>query len=323
MILEKTKFNFDYTKTIKKHAPKFLLALFVFVLMICLSYVVLYPVLSLLSVTLRPAKEMFDETVIWVAKKPTFVNLVNAYKTLNYGSLLLRTIFVTFSCAIFQMVTCSMAAYGLSRFDFKGKNLLFLLVILTVVVPPQISQIPNFINMRYFNFLGVGSLAKLITGQGISLINTKLVLILPTIFGAGLQSGLYIFVFRQFFMGMPKGLEEAAKIDGCNAAQTFVKIITPNNIPVFVVVFLLSVVNYWNDTAITGLYLTSDSSNLLMHSINKYITHTIGSSSTYNYGENDVLFSAMAVLAIIPPIILYICCQTKFTEFLDRSGLKG
>lgn len=309
----------------KKHLPKILLYLFVLVLLVCLSFVVLYPVISAFSVAIRPAEEMFDKTVIWIPRNPTFINFKNALVEIDFFSVLIRTVLVTGICSLFQVVTCSMAAYGLSRFNFKGKNLLFMLVVLTIIVTPQITQIPNFINMRYFDFFGIGKLIGLITGKSVtvSLIDTNYVLILPALFGAGLQSGLYVFVFRQFFMGIPTGLEEAAKIDGCNAAQTFIRIIIPNNIPVFVVVFLLNVVTYWNDTAVTGLYLTSNKSFLLMNSVSNFVSTTIRSSSTYNFGENDVLFSAMAILVIIPPIILYMCCQTKFNEFLDRSGIKG
>ena len=120
---------------------------------------------------------------------------------------------------------------------------------------------------------------------------------------------------------MPKGLEEAAKVDGCNAVKTFIRIIIPNSIPVFVVVFLLSMVQYWNDTTVTGVYLFSDKSYLIMHKLSNIVSTTM--TTSYEYGEAEVLFGAMAVIVIIPPIILYALCQTQFSEFLDRSGMKG
>lgn len=319
------KSNPKLRKVLKKRVPPVLFYIIVTITLLCLSYVVLYPVISVVSLAFRPASEMFDETVIWISKRPTFVNIKDAVEMLDYWAVLFRTIIAALVCSVLQMTTCSMGAYGLSRFKFKGKNFLFLMVVLTIVVPPQTAQIPNFINMRYFDFFGIGRVIGLFTGEKffVSLINTQWSIIIPSLFASGLQAGLYIFIFRQFFLSIPKSLEEAAKIDGCNAAQTFIRIIVPNNIPVYVVVFLLSFVEYWNDTTVTSLYLINKDSNFIMHAIKGVINNAYGLTSLYNYGQNDVIFSAMALLAIIPPILLYVLCQRKFTEFLDRSGMKG
>lgn len=300
-----------------------LFLIFVMVLLVGLGFVVIYPVFTTLSLAFRPAREMFDETVIWIPKEPTLNNFVRAAEDLDYFHLVFKTVAVSLVCTLFSIISCSMAAYSLSRFNYKYKNILFLLVVFTIVVPPQTAQIPMFVSFRNFNFFGVGKLVGLITGKDmtVNLINTQWSLILPSVFAAGLQAGLFIFIFRQFFLGMPKGLEEAAKVDGCNAVKTFIRIIVPNSIPVFVVVFLLSMVQYWNDTTVTGVYLFSDKSYLLMHKLSNIVSTTM--TTSYEYGEAEVLFGAMAVIVIIPPIILYTLCQTQFSEFLDRSGIKG
>ncbi len=294
----------------------------IMVLLIGLSFLVVYPILTTLSLSFRPAEELFDESVVWIPKVPTLVNYVTAFVDLDYLKVLLRTILVAGLCSVLHLATCSMAAYSLSRFKYKFKNLLFMLVVFTIIVPPQTAQIPNFISFRHFNFLGIGKLIGLFTGHEltINLLNTHWVLILPALFAAGLQSGLYVFIFRQFFLSMPKGLEEAARIDGCNAMGTFLRIIIPNSLPVYVVVFLLNMVEYWNDTAISGMYIFSDEAFLIMHKMSDVVNYTLMAKYT---NDAEVKFGAMAVLAIIPPIILYMICQTQFTAFLDRSGLKG
>lgn len=294
----------------------------ILVLLVGLSFLVLYPILTTLSLSFRPAQELFDESVIWIPKEPTLLNYVTAIADTNYLTVLLRTVLIAGICSVLQLATCSMAAYSLSRFKYKFKGLLFMLVVFTIIVPPQTAQVPNFISFRHFNFFGIGKLVGLFAGHDltINLLNTHWVLILPALFAAGLQSGLYIFIFRQFFLSMPKGLEEAARIDGCNAMGTFLRIIIPNSLPVYVVVFLLNMVEYWNDTAISGMYLFSEKAYLLMHKISSVVNYTLMAKYTY---DAEVRFGAMAVLAIIPPILLYMVCQTQFTAFLDRSGLKG
>lgn len=319
-------FKINNTNRLRKIGKKSFYTIFLafcLVLLIGLSFLVIYPILTTVSLSFRRPEEMFDQTIVWISKSPTLNNYLRAVVDLDFFSFAFKTAVVALICTLFLIVSCSMAAYSLSRFEYKLKNLLFLLVVFTIIVPPQTAQIPTFVNFRNFNFFGIGKIIGLFTGEDltVNILNTYWALILPAIFAAGLQAGLYIFIFRQFFLGIPKGLEEAAKIDGCNALTTFVRIIVPNSIPVFVVVFLLSMVSYWNDTTITGIYLFSEKSFLLMHKLSNIVNVTV--ATDYKFGEAEVLFGAMAVIVIIPPIILYGFCQTKFSEFLDRSGLKG
>lgn len=324
-------FDINKIKTMNRHKIQKLgskgfsviLLLFVLVILVGLSFLVLYPILSTVSLAFRPAKEMYDQTVIWVPKVPTLVNFLSAFKELEFFPLVAKTLLVSLVCTMLQLVSCSMAAYSLSRFNYKFKNLLFLLVVFTIIVPPQTASIPNYINFREFDFFGIGKLVGLFTGTNatVNILNTNWALIIPALFGSGLQAGLYIFIFRQFFFNLPKGLEEAAKIDGCNAMDTFVRIVIPNSKSVFVVVFLLSMVEYWNDNVVTGLYLFTDKAHLIMHRL--VSTVALIKTTRYVFGEAEVLFGAMAVITIIPPIILFAICQTQFTEFLDRSGIKG
>ena len=259
--------NIDKLRKVSKNTFNVVLFVFIMILLIGLSFLVIYPILTTVSLSFRQPEEMFDETVIWISKAPTLNNYINAVISLDYFKSTFKTLGVSLVCTALLIISCSMAAYSLSRFEYKLKNLLFFLVVFTIIVPPQTAQIPTYVSFRNFDFFGIGKLIGLFTGQDltVNILNTNWALILPAVFAAGLQAGLYIFIFRQFFLSMPKGLEEAAKIDGCNALETFIKIIVPNSVPVFVVVFLLGMVNYWNDTVVTGIFLFSDDSQLLMN----------------------------------------------------------
>ena len=318
----KTMNRYKLQKLGNKGASIFLLV-FILVILVGLSFLVLYPIISTVSLAFRPGKEMYDQTVIWVPKEPTLVNFATAFKELEFFPLVIKTLVVSFICTLLQLVTCSMAAYSLSRFNYRFKNLLFLLVVFTIIVPPQTASIPNYISFREFDFFGIGKIIGLFAGSNVTvnILNTNWALVIPALFGAGLQAGFYIFIFRQFFFNLPKGLEEAAKIDGCNAFDTFLRIVIPNSKSVFVVVFLLSMVEYWNDNVVTGLYLFTDKAHLIMHRLVATVAEI--KTTRYVFGEAEVVFGAMAVITIIPPIFLFAICQTQFTEFLDRSGIKG
>ena len=155
-MLKKINFKFnnsDKIRKIGKNGFNWLFFVFIMVLLVGLSFLVLYPILTTVSLSIRPREEMFDETVIWISKEPTLNNFIKAVKELNYFPLVFKTLGVSLVCTLFMIVSCSMAAYSLSRFDYKLKNVLFLLVVFTIIVPPQTAQIPTFVSFRNFNFL--------------------------------------------------------------------------------------------------------------------------------------------------------------------------
>lgn len=291
-------------------------------LLIGLSFLVLYPILYLLSVSFRTVEEMYDETVIWLPKNPTLIHYGSMIEQLEYFKVLGRTVLVVLSCVILQLVSCSITAYSLARYKFKGVNVVFLLAIFTFIVLPQTAHISLFSTFRYFDFFGIGSVIGWFTGTDVTanLINTHWPLILSAAFGFGLRSGLYIYVFREFFKGMPTGLEEAASIDGCGTLSTYLRIIVPNAIPVFVMVGLLTAVDYWNDNTVTGIYLNSEESFLLINNFEFFGYQQIANRV---YGLTEVQNAAGAILTVLPLLLIYIVCQKFFVECMDRSGIKG
>ena len=181
-------------------AGKILRAVFLF----CMCFVVLYPLLYMLSVSLREARDLYDPTVIWIPKHWTLSNYRSVIEIMDYGKLLWKTVMLSAVSTLLNVGICAVVGYGFARFRFRCKSLLFGLVIFTIIVPPQNVAIPLFIQYYSFDFLGLGQIGRLIAGDAftVNLLNTPLTFYLPAAFGMGIRSGLFIYIFRQFFRGI-------------------------------------------------------------------------------------------------------------------------
>ena len=206
-----------------------------------------------------------------------------------------------------------MAAYSLSRFNYKYKNILFLLVVFTIVVPPQTAQIPMFVSFRNFNFFGVGKLVGLITGKDmtVNLINTQWSLILPSVFAAGLQAGLFIFIFRQFFLGMPKGLEEAAKVDGAGLLRICWGIVMPNCKPALMTIIIFEFQTSWNQAG----------GGLVYDEALKTIPVVVQQIAAAGIARQGAI-AASAVVLMIPPLLVFVLAQRNVMETMAHAGMK-
>lgn len=282
-----------------------------FIILLGLGYIILYPVLFMLSTAFRPVDQLTDPSVIWVPKTFTLENFTLSIKAMDYLNALKNTVLVGGISSILQILSCACAGYGFARFKFKEKGILFALVIFTIIVPPMTKAVPDF--LLYRNFLNM-----------FNLINNPLSLYLPAALGVGLRSGLYIFVFRQFFRAIPKELEEAATVDGCGYLKTFVKIMIPNAGGAFLTVFLFSIVWYWNDFFTTSMLLSGAKYTTLSVALTtlKSELQNIGVSGTDPFVIAAKL-QAGALISIAPLLIMYIFLQKYFTESIERTGIVG
>ena len=208
-----------------KRIKKYAWSLCRFLLIFGLSFVILYPLLQTLSKAFMPTEQYSDLSVVWIPRSLTLENLKNAVEYMDYAASLWRTVTLCVSSALLQLVCCSLAGYGFARFKFPLRGPLFLLVILTIIIPTQIIFLPTFMEYRFFDFFGLGRLIALFTGENyveytFNLINTRATFWIPSILGVGLRSGLFIYIFRQAFRNIPTALEEAAEIDGCGPLRT-------------------------------------------------------------------------------------------------------
>ncbi len=295
-------------------------------MLIGISYVVLYPILSMVLQSITMPDDALSGTHVWMPDNPTFRNYRVVMSYFKYSEHLTITLEIVLVCTFFQLLICSLVGYGLARFKFKGNGIVFALVLATIILPIQTAQIPMYLDFLKFDFFGIGSLVGLVSGKPITvnLLNTKWVYFLPSMFGVGLNSGLYIFLFRQFFKGIPKDLEDAGRVDGCNPLQTFLRVVAPNTLPVFVTVALLSTIFYWNDTLIGRMFLNSAENRTLMlyveTSRDANDAWMIRNASRAEYAAEGYV---IMLITVVPLVLVYIGCQKFFTECMDRSGIKG
>ncbi|NLL08927.1 MAG: carbohydrate ABC transporter permease, partial [Firmicutes bacterium] len=196
-------------------------------------------------------------------------------------------------------------------------NLVFALVVLSIVIPPQMVMIPLFLNFRYFDLLG------LIPEPGINLIGSFWPLVLMALTGTAKRSGLFIFITRNFFRGMSTSLEEAAYVDGAGHLKTFFRIMLPNAKPIAMIVFLFSFVWNWNDLFYTNLFLPG--AKLLQLGL-----ATINSQYNLPWANKAVegtyiqlVNNAGMLLYVLPVLILYAFLQRYFVESIEKTGLVG
>lgn len=278
------------------------------------GFIIMYPVIYMISCTFRESSDMNDPSVMWIPKHFTLDVLKDTIKAMDFGNTLKNTLFLNVGCSVVQVISCSVTGYGFARFEFKGKNFLFLIVIMMILVPPQIISLPLY--TQFMNF-GIGTFR-------INLIDNMLTMYLPAITANGLKSGLMILIFRQFFRGLPHELEDVAYIDGCSPFRTFITIMLPNTLPAVLTVFLFSVVIYWNDYYTSSVYFhnTKTLALVLENLDNELKKYLFGSAEVQiSQREQIVWKEAGCLLSITPILIVYIFLQKYFTESIELSGI--
>lgn len=303
--------------------------IFRLILLVGICYLFMFPVLYLVSLSLRDPATVNDPSIIWLPKEISAVSIKKAAELMNYGKSVALTLVITVLSTAGTLLSCSMVGYGLARFQFKTKGILFGIVILMIVIPSQLLLIPQFLNYRYFTFGGIMTLLKPITGiESINLTNGNtavLTYIIPAMFASGLRSGLFIFIFRQFYSGMHKELEEAARVDGCNAFGIFVKIAIPLSVPIMITVMLYSVIWHWNEYYTSTVYFLGDIKPVSV--MLKNLSSALATDNTAFVMQSPQLMRTYlaggALLTIIPPLILYVFTQKYFVESIETTGLTG
>ncbi|MBQ7725952.1 MAG: carbohydrate ABC transporter permease [Clostridia bacterium] len=312
----------------KKNGGAILWRVFRLVLLIGICYVFLFPVLYMISVAVRSPATVNDPSIIWIPREFSLGSIKTAVEILEYPRAIVTTVLIAVGGTVGSLISCSLAGYGFARFRFREKNLMFAMVLLTIIVPPQTTIISSFINYRNFDFFGITRLLHLIIPAipaTVKLVNTVWTFILPAFFASGLRAGLFIFIFRQFFAGMPRDLEEAAMIDGCGAFRTFVQVMLPLARSAFITVLLFSFVWHWNDYFSATMYFNDNQPISVM--LNQ-MQSLLQDAKLFNFVTNTpdeirTYLQAGCLLTILPPLILYIFTQRFFTESIERTGIVG
>lgn len=300
-------------------------SVFRMVLLIGLSFVLIYPLIYMLAMAFRPLEEVYDPSVVWVSKSLTMENMTKAIEGLDYWKSLVTSVLVNVVSSLLQVAACAVTGYGFARFEFRGKKLLFGIVLFSILVPAQVVTTPSLMDFKNFDFFGIGSLIGLIVGHPltVNLLDTPLTFYLPAILGAGLKSGLFIFLFRQFFRGMPKELEDASAIDGCGFVKCFLRIMVPNAAPAFLTSVILSIVWYWNDYYLGSMYMKNLKTVTCALVRLKDMSIIINGENTINPYEIITMMQAGCLLTILPILIMYLILQKYFVQSAERSGIVG
>lgn len=276
----------------KKSTGAIVRKVLLYALLIIIGIIMVVPFLWMISTSLKEQYDTVKIPPVWIPNPPRWQNYVDLFTQQPMLQFMLNTIKIVFFVVLGQLFFSSLAAYSFARIKFKGRTVMFFFYIATLMVPGQVTMIPT-----YLMFAKVG------------LVDNHIVLILPAFFSA-----FGVFLLRQFFMSLPKELEEAAEIDGCNPFTTYYRIMLPLIVPAMLTLGVFTLMNTWNDYMGPLIYLTTPE---------KY-TMTLGIAyfkGVYTTQWNLVM--AGSVLSVIPILVAYLCAQKYFVEGIAFSGVKG
>lgn len=315
----------------KRKVGNLLGKLVLFSLVIGICFAILYPILALLPMVFTDLRELGSPNSIWLPSKFGVNSIEFVFRSILKGKpiILLQSLLYAASICLIQVFMSAMAGYALARTNFKGKNIVFFLVILVFLIPRQALLITQYLHFKHFDVLG---LFQLFTGSDIDLINQPVTLYLLAIFGFSVNQSLFVFLFRQFFMGMPTEIEEASLIDGAGFYKTYFKIMLPNAMPSILTVAVLSFVWAYGDTYYTN-YFHPDGPyfgviiNATFKDANSWIINNQARQWFDTAETNTLAFEALKQASIVtfltPLLIIYFMVQRKIVENLDRSGIVG
>ena len=303
-----------------------------YLLIICLSYLILAPILINISTAFTNPRDLNFPSSVWVPARVSIENWHVSMLMLNYGKALPYTLWFTAVVAMLQTASAMLAGYSFARLKFPGRGLFFGLAVFTIMVPPQMFMLPQYLFFKEFDIFGI---IRLTTGKPLNLLGSSASLFVLNALGMGLKSGLYIYIFRQTFRALPHELEEAAYIDGAGFIRTFTGIVLPSAGPGILTVGVLSYVWSWNDAHYVKLF-DNTNVNFLMLAYNKATgsvdeaLSAISSKVPVNYAfllKSPVYESAIAktaaLLVFLPLVVLYLIVQRRFVQGVERSGIVG
>ncbi|WP_339278676.1 carbohydrate ABC transporter permease [Paenibacillus sp. FSL W8-1187] len=315
---------------LKKAIRGIVIGYFFYSLVIGLGFAILYPLIKLIPFVFNNLEDLGNPDVIWVPIELS-VDSFRAAMRLVFGNglPLLQSVAYGAAIALIQIFMSAIAGYSLGRIGFWGRNAVMGLVILSFVVPPQSLLISQYLSFKNFDVLGI---ASALGGGPIDLINQPYTLYAIALLGFGVKQSMFVFIFRQFFKGMPAELEEAAYIDGCGFYRTFFKIGLPNALPAIMTVGILAFVWNYGDTYYTGYFhpdgpylsiklattFAPANVNNILYAVRTW--YDVPGATTFAF---DAVKQAAALIFLLPLLILYFFAQRRIVENLEQSGIVG
>ena len=299
-------------------------ALLRLLILLAIGYIIIYPLFYMIGTSLRSRQSYYDSARVWIPSSISIdFNYTKALEFTSYFDGFKNTMILEVVAGLIEIVTCSIVAYGFARFKFKLKPLFTAGLFLTILVPEIMVIIPRMLTYSKMDVLGILGLFDSLTGIDLrpNIIGSPLAFYLPSLFAMGLRSGLLIYIYIQFFKGLPYELEEAAWVDGAGPIRTFVSIALPSSSVVFTTVTVFSMIWHWNDTFLASMYV--DANYPISVHLNRINATMVGAGFYPNNTETQSILMAACFLFILPPLIFYMFMQRKFIESIDRVGITG
>ena len=279
-----------------------------FVIIFGLCFTIICPLFVKALQSVMDQKDILDITVKLYPKQFSLKTVNECIKMIKYPSALAYTFVLSLIVSLLQLLICCMAGYGFARFQFRFKGAIFACVLVILMVPPNVYGSAMFIYFKEFLF------------GAVNLIGTPWPYLILSVTGMGFKNGLYIYVMRQLYRGMPKELEEAAYVDGYDRFQTFFRIMIPMGKNMMLTVFVLSFCWQWTDVFYAQIFRDMKT---LSTSILTGVVNFPSSGVRLDQIMISVYRNAACVLAIIPLLVLFGFTQKRLTESIERSGLVG
>jgi multiple sugar transport system permease protein len=280
-----------------------------YALLVAIGFVYLQPLLFMFITSIKSPGDLLNPMVQWVPTELYLGNYAKSFRVLNYPQTLLASVLISVAPSLLQTLVASVVGYGLARYRFWGKSIVFLLLLITFIIPPQNTVIPQMLTYRNLGLLG-----------------SPLALILPALLGQGYRSAIFILIFYQNFVSLPKVLEESARLDGATDLRIFITIAMPSALPAYIVSFIFSTVWYWNETFLTTIFLEGGVTTLPMQ-LSRFAQayenlYPPGVVSIFERLNEAVKMSG-TFLNILPLLVMYFVLQRWFVESVEMTGITG
>ena len=268
------------------------------ILVFAVGLVMIYPLIWMVMSSFKPTNTIFQTAGSLIPETFTFENYINGWKgfaKVTFATFFKNSLFISVVATIGTVISSAIVAYGFARFKFKGKKLLFSAMLLSMMLPAQVLMIPQYLWYQKLNWVG-----------------SYMPLIVPYFFAI---QGFFVYLISNFISGIPRDLDEAAKIDGCSYVSIFTKIILPLIKPALVTAGIFSFMWRWDDFLSALLYVNKSAKYPVSLALKLFCDP--GSSSDYG-----AMF-AMASLSILPSVLIFFFFQRYLVEGISTSGLKG
>ena len=312
--MERQQSNKSFKKFLLGHRGEagFVGKFFMYVLLIGISFIFLYPILKMLAISFMGLEDLMDPSVMWIPTRIVGSNYTKASEVLNFWKSLGDSLKVGIWPTLCAVISSSLIGYGFAHFEFPLKKLWMALLVGVFLLPTLLMSIPTYVIFRKLDMLG-----------------SLKAYIFPALTGFGLRQSVFILIFYQFFKVIPRELSESAEMDGATELGIFFRIAVPMSVPAFIICMLYSFVWYWNETVLATSYFKGTINTLQMALSNFEYTYrqtfgggSIGIGAAAESFNQGVLFAG-TILTILPLLLLYAFTQKWFVESADRSGIAG